>query len=90
MPSVPVGYSHFILVESCSQLFPISVSARSIQPHFGCVSVRERGIWGTGRGWGKYCTALQYCGYSVETRANFGGFIELFTKKKKEDEEIKI
>lgn len=37
---------------------------------------------------GKVLQAAQYCGYSVETRANFGGFIELFTKK--EDEEIKI
>lgn len=70
------------LFSTVSHLWPNSVSARTIQPHFVRASVRERDIWGRERGWGKYCTALQCCGYSVETRADFGGFIELFTKKK--------
>ena len=60
-----------------------SVYAKSLQPHSRGASVREHDIQGRERGKGKYCTAPQYCGYSVETHDSFGSFIQLFKARGK-------
>lgn len=95
MPLVSLWIQQFCKVESCCQPFPIrrpvSVYARSLQPNSRCVSVRAHGLWGRERGKGKYCTAPQHCGHSVETCGSFGSFFELFKGRgKKEEKEIKI